>query len=334
MARQTISLGVIANDGAGDTLRQAGQKINENFAELFLQLGADSDVISVTARFDGDDVLFEGTSVDGIVTRLRPVNPTVNRVVLIPDATGTLVLDSDTQTLTNKTLTAPVLTLPQINDVDSSHKYTIVGGALSTDTNVNLPAMSDSDTLVMSDLTQTLTNKTLTTPSISDPQITGDIRDAANAVALGITSAGSAVNYVEVQNQAAGTSPKVVAEGDDSDLSLILSGKGTGTVRAEKTLSFSKETLSSNGAISLTWPITEFNSGGALAMTLADGNIDGQVKRLLNVNTGAVTITPTTYPQGTSFTLASLGYTEVVWSTTGSGGWYVKGDDAYITITP
>lgn len=35
MAKQTISLGSSANDGTGDTLRDAGTKINANFTELY-----------------------------------------------------------------------------------------------------------------------------------------------------------------------------------------------------------------------------------------------------------------------------------------------------------
>jgi hypothetical protein len=35
MARETINIGVVANDGTGDSFRIAGQKINNNFAELY-----------------------------------------------------------------------------------------------------------------------------------------------------------------------------------------------------------------------------------------------------------------------------------------------------------
>lgn len=35
MAQQTINIGTIANDNTGDTLRGAGQKINDNFDELY-----------------------------------------------------------------------------------------------------------------------------------------------------------------------------------------------------------------------------------------------------------------------------------------------------------
>lgn len=39
MARQTINVGTAANDGTGDTLRAASQKINSNFIELYNDLG-------------------------------------------------------------------------------------------------------------------------------------------------------------------------------------------------------------------------------------------------------------------------------------------------------
>lgn len=38
MAQQTINIGTIANDNTGDTLRGAGQKINDNFDELYASL--------------------------------------------------------------------------------------------------------------------------------------------------------------------------------------------------------------------------------------------------------------------------------------------------------
>jgi Bacteriophage T4 gp9/10-like protein. len=50
MAQQTINLGTVANDGTGDTLRDAGGKINDNFTELYdLSAGA-SPVATVSAQ--------------------------------------------------------------------------------------------------------------------------------------------------------------------------------------------------------------------------------------------------------------------------------------------
>jgi hypothetical protein len=52
-------------------------------------------------------ISFEGSTVDGNETTLVVVDPTDDRTITFPDATGTVVLATATQTLTNKTLTSP-----------------------------------------------------------------------------------------------------------------------------------------------------------------------------------------------------------------------------------
>jgi hypothetical protein len=47
MSKQIINVGSIANDGSGDTLRLAGQKINSNFTELYDSFAAVSEQASV-----------------------------------------------------------------------------------------------------------------------------------------------------------------------------------------------------------------------------------------------------------------------------------------------
>ena len=39
MAKQTIGLGSAANDNTGDTLRVGGDKVNDNFNEIYSALG-------------------------------------------------------------------------------------------------------------------------------------------------------------------------------------------------------------------------------------------------------------------------------------------------------
>ena len=39
MAIQTLGLGSVADDGTGDTLRIAGDKINDNFLDVYTVLG-------------------------------------------------------------------------------------------------------------------------------------------------------------------------------------------------------------------------------------------------------------------------------------------------------
>ena len=69
MTRQNIGIGSAANDGNGDTLRQAGTKINANFAEVYAFLGGgDSSNLSTQISLENDAVVFEGTSANDFET--------------------------------------------------------------------------------------------------------------------------------------------------------------------------------------------------------------------------------------------------------------------------
>jgi hypothetical protein len=72
-------------------------------------------------------------------------------------------------------LPSPVMTTPQINDTSSDHQYIFAVSELAADRTVTLPLLTGNDTFVFADHTQTLTNKTLTTPVISQISNTGTL---------------------------------------------------------------------------------------------------------------------------------------------------------------
>ena len=76
--------------------------------------------------------------------------------------------------------------------------------------------------------TQTLTNKTLTSPKIG----TSILDTNGNEVAL-ITATSSAVNEVTFVNAATGNNPSLTASGGDSNVGIALKTKGTGVIQAE-----------------------------------------------------------------------------------------------------
>jgi len=75
-------------------------------------------------------------------------------------------LASASDTWAGKTLTSPVLTTPQINDTSADHQYVFAVSELAADRTVTLPLLTGNDEFVFKAHTQTLTNKTLTTPTI------------------------------------------------------------------------------------------------------------------------------------------------------------------------
>ena len=76
--------------------------------------------------------------------------------------------------------------------------------------------------------TQTLTNKTLTSPKVG----TSVLDTNGNQLAL-LTATGSAVNEVTLANAATGNNPSLTASGDDTNIGIDLKTKGTGIIKAE-----------------------------------------------------------------------------------------------------
>lgn len=314
MARQNINIGTTANDGTGDTLRIAGGKINDNFSEIYDHLGK-YDTLSAGAKLDSDGVVFEGTAND-FETFLQATDPTADRTITLPDADGTVLTTSATQTITNKTLTSPVLTTPQINDTSSDHQYVFAASELTADRTVTLPLLTGNDEFVFKAHTQTLTNKTLTSPALTTPKITTSINDANGAALIDVSNTTNAVNRFQMASNTAGNDPKIEAVGSDTNINLELGGKGTGGVRVTSKMIAKEETVTASGAASLNVPLTIFNNSSALAITLADGTEIGEIKYFINKGTGTATITPTSLAGASTvaFTTNQAGF--MLWSGT------------------
>ena len=315
MTRQNISTGTFANDGSGDTLRQAGQKINENFVELYQKLGGDSNALTGILSIASSGISFEGATDDANDTVLNAADPTQNNTINLPNASGNIVLDSATQTLLNKTLTGPIVSGIKIKDNDASHTYNFIAGSLTANHNINIPTLSDSDTLTLIAASQTLTNKTLTAPTMSQPKVSGYIADVNGAEVFGITATGSAVNHVNVQNAGTGTNPLLSASGDDPNVNLNLSGKGTGSVEIEKA-AYSSDVITATGAADTSKSYIVGNSGTSISITVANGTTVGEYKLFTNKNAGTATITPATFGPGTSIALANNQGCTMIWDGT------------------
>jgi len=135
MGKQIVNVGTTGNDGTGDDLRTAGNKINDNFTELYddvrtllVQTGAGGTRYGVT--FDSNAIRFEGVA-DSWETTLTVINPTKDNTISLPDSSGTLVLDTNIAAVVN------TATIGIINSVVDSN-YIAVRTGVAMDSGATL----------------------------------------------------------------------------------------------------------------------------------------------------------------------------------------------------
>ena len=322
MTRQTLNRGTTANDGTGDTLRQAALKIEQNFEEIYLKLGGDSDVLMPLISFDSDGILFEGSVVNDFETKLTVTNPTADRTVTIPDHTGEVTLNDATQTLSNKTVIDPIITAPTIlADSSDTFSYSLVTQEPVANRNINVPLLTDSDEITFNNHAQTLTNKTLDAPVLNNPRIGTEILDSNGNQYLELASSGSPVNHFKITSNSTGNAPVLSAVGGDTNIDFNLSAKGTGGVKIQSKLKLDyQEVTTSPATVDLTKPLTFFNGAISISASMANGTEKGEVKHLINQNSGVVTITPTSLQGYTTVTLGINEACNLVW---GGSSWVV-----------
>lgn len=217
---------------------------------------------------------------------------------------GTVVGTTATQTLSGKTLTAPV-----------------ISSIVNTGT-LTLPTATT--TLVGTGTTDTLSNKTLTAPRFVT---TGRIDDENGNEQIGFITTPSAVNYVTHTNGATGVAPSIGAVGE-TNTSLNLTSTGTGTVQANgitlvdfsSTQTLTNKTINTsafNGTIGATTPSTI-----ACTTLNVSSSVSGTGFSTLFAAPGA--IGATTAASGKFTTLEAT--TSVVWPGGGSAGVTSAGD--------
>ena len=223
--------------------------------EAITTLNTDLTTISTDNHiFSGGSIIFEGSTDDGFETTLAVTDPTADRTITLPNATGTVSLIDATETLTNKTLTTPTVTSGVFNtavsgtavkdeDDMSSNSATAVatqqsikafientvtaqdldiapdsGTGQSIDlnsetltfsggSNIGSSATSNTVTFAISDVvqltaSQTLTNKTFTSPTINAFTLTSGTNSGMNVGSGGVVFEGATADAHETTLQA------------------------------------------------------------------------------------------------------------------------------------
>jgi len=188
-------------------------------------------------------IILEGATADAFETTLTVVDPTADRTITLPNATGTVVLKDSTDTLTNKSISLAsntvTSTLAQLNTaVSDADVASLAGTETLTNKTINLTsntltgtkaqfntAMSDADFATLAG-TETLTNKTLTTPvisSITNGAATLTLPTSTGTVALTTDITSAVNNLVDAAPGALNTLNELAAAlGDDENYAATM----------------------------------------------------------------------------------------------------------------
>jgi hypothetical protein len=206
---------------------------------------------------------------------------TGNQVVTIPDSiekTYTIINGTTgTFTVEFKTVSGTGVTF---GTTDKSTKILFTDG-----TNV-----IDTGTVSLTGV-QTLTNKTLTAPKIG----TSILDTNGNELFL-LTATASAVNEITLANAATGNSPVLSATGDDSNIGITLTPKGTGeVVIAAGNLNYGSTAVTATGAELNYSDLATLGTTAASKVFTADANnlttVSGAVANVEDTLTDGATIT-------------------------------------------
>ena len=245
MAQQTLNIGSNANDGTGDTLRVAMDKVNDNFTELYASPlfsgGLSFSGNEISATRSNDDIVFVPSGTGSITFPAIKINDnniegtrSNDNINLVPSGTGSVVFGAIK--VKGTTLSSDDSASININEgliVDGT--LNVSGDATLTGaTNLSSTLAVPSALTTLSTLTVTSTTN-LTTTNIDNLTIQDNTISSSSNADINLTPGGTGsvvVDSLTIDSNINITDNNITTTQSNSD--LVIAPAGTGSVVVAK----------------------------------------------------------------------------------------------------
>jgi len=279
-----------------------------------------SPTITAGAGAEFTSIVFEGATADAFETTLTVVDPTADRQIDLPDASGRVVLRDTTDTLTNKTLTSPTISgTPVITGLSSAgmisssatpkdYVDSILGSATAASTSAASAATSASSAA-------TSASSAATSASSAQTSATSSATSATAAATSATSSATSAT--------AAATSATSAAASATAAATSATSAAASATAAANSVATIT--TSANSAATSATSAATSATSAATSATSSATSATASATSATASATSASAAATSAT-SAATSATSAATSATSAAASATSAQAWATKTD--------
>ena len=246
MAQQTLNIGSTANDGTGDTLRVAMDKVNDNFNEIYASPLFNADIVisgnEIRANRSNDDLVFKPSGTGSITFPAIRINDnniegtrSNDNINLKPSGTGSVVFGSIK--INGTSLSSDDSSFININEGLIVDGTLAVSGTstLTGATNISSTLAVPSGLTTLSTLSVTGTTSLVGTTTIDNLTFNDNTIGSSSNADINLTPGGT--GSVVISNLTVDSNINItdnIIKTTQSDSDLVISPAGTGQVVISK----------------------------------------------------------------------------------------------------
>ena len=216
--------------------------------------------LTSTGGIDVANIVFEGTTADAFETTLTVIDPTADRTITLPNATGQVVLRDTTDTLTNKTLTSPTISgSPVITGLSSASMVassaapkdyvdSILGSATAASASATSAATSATSAATSASSSATSATSSATSATASATSATAAATSATSSATSASSSAASATSSATSATAAATSATSAATSASSAAASATSAANSVSTIASYVTAAATSATSSANSA--------------------------------------------------------------------------------------